>query len=107
VADRLVKEFGTIVRPRVVAAATASGPSSSASPGAGPAGPQVSVSAQAGVTGAVQRDWAVAQWAVAHCQDLHISAVRYGGQTWTAAASAKGWQPTPGMTPVLISVAVH
>jgi hypothetical protein len=108
---RLVKEFGAIVHPKPVAAAPVS---SSASPGAVAPGPQVSVSAQSGVTGSVQRDWAVAQWAVAHCQDLHISAVQYAGRVWTAAASVKGWQPAPAGTasgsssgPVLISVAVH
>ena len=98
----LLKEFGQVVSPRVVAArATAS---------AAPADPQVAVSARSGLTSSGHRDWAVAQWAVAHSQDLHIASVGYAGQLWTADDSAKGWQPAASGTSsrsVLISVAEH
>jgi len=101
VSDRLTKEFGRTVQPRTLPAgsgsatgsATGSGSASaSASPGATTSA-QLTVSTRAGLTGTVQRGWAVASWAVAHCQDLHISAVRYAGKQWTEANSTEGWQP--------------
>ena len=105
--NRLTKEFGQTVQPRMLPSGTGSGSSSgsdtgsdtgsgtaSASPGAA-TDAQVTVTTRAGLTGTAQRDWAVAAWAVAHCQDLHISAVRYAGKEWTAADSTAGWQPIP------------
>ena len=90
---RLVKEFGQAVRPSALPVPAAPG-ASSASPAA-VVQAQLSVVPRAGLTGSVQRGWAVAAWAVAHCQDLHISAVSYAGKEWTAANSTQGWQPVP------------
>jgi hypothetical protein len=98
VSDQLVKEFGTVVRPKALplpatAGGSAAGGASASASAAPETYPQLSVSMRAGLTGAAQRGWAVATWAVAHCQDLHISAVRYAGQQWSAEQSTQGWQP--------------
>ena len=92
--DRLTKEFGRAVDPRMLPLPAAGTGSASPSPGAATEA-QVAVSTRAGLTGTAQRGWAVASWAVAHCQDLHISAVSYAGKQWTAADSTEGWQPVP------------
>ena len=91
VSGQLTKEFGRAVDPVTL-------PLPSGSPSPSPSGTteaQLSVSTRAGLTGTGQRDWAVASWAVAHCQQLHISGVRYAGKQWSAADSTSGWQPVP------------
>ena len=125
VAKALTKDFGPTVRP--VAGAVAAGAVPSASSGAS-AAPSGSASGSSSASGSAaparglnlavgtprsasgkQRGWAVAQWAVAHCQQLHISAVSYAGLTWQSGrASAQGWQrvaPTASAASVLITVA--
>lgn len=102
VADRLGKEFGRTVKAGAGTAGAAdpsATPNSSASgSGAGSAsGLVLSVTTGSGAAGA-QRGWAVAQWAVAHCQELHITSVRYGGRVWRSSASVRGWEST-GATP--------
>ena len=122
--DRLQKEYGSVVTPRVLSAGSGStgstGSGDAASASAAPADPVVSVALHAGATSATQRGWSVAQWAVAHCQDLHLASVQYAGEVWTAADSTQGWQqvgsasaaPSPAgtagadPTDVLITVAV-
>ena len=92
--DRLQKEYGSVVTPRVLPARGGSaGSGDAASASAAPVDPVVSVALHAGATTAAQRGWSVAQWAVAHCQDLHLASVQYAGQVWSAADSTKGWQP--------------
>jgi len=94
VSGQLTKEFGRAVHP-----VTLPLPSGSGSPSPSPSGTaeaQLSVSTRAGLTGTGQRDWAVASWAVAHCQQLHISEVSYAGKQWSAADSTSGWQSVPG-----------
>jgi hypothetical protein len=105
VVTRLGKEFGQVAQPRLLplppvpASGSASG-SGSASASAGAATEaQLAVSTRAGLTGSTQRGWAVAAWAVAHCQDLHISAVRYAGSQWTAADSTEGWRSVAPTSP--------
>jgi hypothetical protein len=107
VSQRLVKEFGTAVRPSVLPlpadpgarSGTGTGSGSGADTASASASPtaltqaQLSVATRPGLTGAAQRGWAVASWAVAHCQDLHITSVRYAGEQWTAAQSTQGWLP--------------
>jgi hypothetical protein len=116
VAKALTKDFGPTVQP--VAGPTAAGPAPSASsgtPAASSSGTQaparglnLAVSTGQNASGK-QRGWAVAQWAVAHCQQLHISAVSYAGLTWQSGrASAQGWQrtaPAASAASVLITVA--
>ena len=113
VAKALTKDFGPTVQPVAAAAVPAapasagSGSDSSASSASAPT-PGLSLSVGTGQsTAGQQRGWAVAQWAVAHCQDLHISSVSYAGRIWRSGpASAKGWQKTTvSNTSVQITVA--
>ncbi|MEY9963254.1 hypothetical protein ABIA33_001287 [Streptacidiphilus sp. MAP12-16] len=101
VAQRLTKEFGRTATPQAVPAAASSSGSSSDSSSSSSSSSSASASPTAGLhlevtpsagSGALQQGWAVAQWAVAHCQDLHISAVQYGGKAWRSSASTQGWQ---------------
>jgi hypothetical protein len=102
VAEALTKDFGPTVQPVAAAAVPAapaspgsgSGSSGSSASSAPAQGLNLSVGTGQGAAGQ-QRGWAVAQWAVAHCQDLHISSVSYAGRIWQSGpASAKGWQRT-------------
>jgi hypothetical protein len=119
VAKALSKDFGRTVTPKAtpvtavgsgsgsgsdaVSASPSSGSSSSTAPAAGL---NLTVATGSGTAG-TQRGWAVAQWAVANCQQLHIAAVSYGGQTWRSGRdSAKGWQKSGAAGgPVRITVA--
>ncbi|MFC1417424.1 heavy metal transporter [Streptacidiphilus cavernicola] len=100
VARTLTKDFGRSVTPVAAAplpaatgSAAASGPGS-ASASAAARGLDLAVGTGGGAAGK-QLGWAVAQWAVANCQQLHITAVSYAGRTWqSGSVSAKGWQPT-------------
>jgi hypothetical protein len=38
-----------------------------------------------------ERGWVLAQWAVAHAQDLRITEVSYAGRMWQASHSGAGW----------------
>ncbi|WP_182441668.1 hypothetical protein [Streptacidiphilus sp. PB12-B1b] len=97
VSQRLAREFGSVARTKVLPLpadpAAGSPASASPSPSAAVVQAQLTVQARSGLTGSVQRGWAVASWAVAHCQDLHIASVRYAGQQWTASESTQGWLP--------------
>jgi hypothetical protein len=117
VAKALTKDFGRTVKPVATPTAAVALPSASASASTGtpasasappPQGLNLAVGTGQGTAG-TQRGWAVAQWAVAHCQDLHISAVSYAGFTWQSGrTSAKGWQhpaPDASAASVLITVA--
>jgi hypothetical protein len=74
----LSKEFGSQVTPRTAQVRTV------AVPTALPAG--------SGTTSQEQRrGWILAQWAVAHAQDLKVATVAYGNQQWNAADSGGGW----------------
>ena len=44
---------------------------------------------------AAQHGWVLAQWAVAHAQQLRIAEVDYRGRSWRAADSTKGWTADP------------
>ncbi|MEY9842823.1 hypothetical protein [Streptacidiphilus sp. EB103A] len=95
VSAKLKKEFGSTVTPRamtVAGSADAAGASSSSSSAAAdPQGLGLTVRTGSGTAGTA-RAWAVAQWAVANCQDLHITTVSYGGKVWRSSDSTKGWQ---------------
>lgn len=45
---------------------------------------------------AMRHGWVLAQWAVAHAQDLRIAEVAYAGRVWRASHSGKGWVEAPG-----------
>jgi hypothetical protein len=47
----------------------------------------------------VRQGWVVATWLVAHAQQFRISAVRYAGYRWTAAAGSRGWARTVSPAP--------
>ena len=98
VAKALTKDFGRTVQP-VAAPATVgtSGSASAAASSSASASPPARGLALAVGTGqgaaGKQRGWAVAQWAVANCQQLHITSVSYAGRTWQSGPdSVKGWQ---------------
>ncbi|WP_329463222.1 hypothetical protein [Streptomyces sp. NBC_01431] len=42
-------------------------------------------------SGREQRGWALAHWAVAQAESLHIAQVSYAGRVWSADDAAKGW----------------
>jgi hypothetical protein len=42
-----------------------------------------------------ERGWVLAQWAVAHAQDLRITEVSYAGRMWQASHSGEGWVEAP------------
>jgi len=42
-----------------------------------------------------ERGWVLAQWAVAHAQDLRIAEVSYAGRAWHASHSGEGWVKAP------------
>ena len=101
VAQRLTKEYGGTVKPQAVptAAPAASGatPSGSDAPSAAPSDASSGLVLEAAPgsgagLGSTQLGWSIAQWAVAHCQDLHISSVEFGGKAWRSSQSAQGWQ---------------
>ncbi|WP_120721554.1 hypothetical protein [Streptomyces hundungensis] len=46
--------------------------------------------------GREQRGWALANWAVAHAETLHIARVAYAGRVWSAEDSADGWTAGSG-----------
>ncbi|MEW1912237.1 hypothetical protein AB0442_27985 [Kitasatospora sp. NPDC085895] len=54
--------------------------------------PQGSASTDSGAEGQKQSGWAVAQWAVAHAQELGIGAVSYDGRVWRFDRPTDGWQ---------------
>ncbi|MFC1400915.1 MULTISPECIES: hypothetical protein [Streptacidiphilus] len=110
VSAKLKDDFGATVTPKAATAAgsaDAAGGSPSASASADSQGLGLTVGTGSGTTGTA-RGWAVAQWAVANCQDLHITSVSYGGKVWRSSDSTKGWQASgtaAGSGPVRISVA--
>ncbi|MBD0739229.1 heavy metal transporter [Streptomyces sp. CBMA29] len=79
VTARLTREFGSQLKP-----VAADEPRTVAVP-ARPAG-------GAAEGDGTRRGWELAQWAVAHAQDLKVEQVTFGGQKWAAAQSGKGWQ---------------
>lgn len=52
---------------------------------------RVTEGAAASGTGREQRGWALAHWAVAQAEALHIARVSYAGRVWSADDSADGW----------------
>ncbi|WP_052433146.1 hypothetical protein [Streptacidiphilus carbonis] len=86
VATKLKKEFGSTVTPRASVVAS----SDAAAEGLG-----LTVGTGRGSTGTA-RGWAVAQWAVANCQNLHITTVAYDGKVWRSSDSTKRWQDATG-----------
>ncbi|MDX3238304.1 heavy metal transporter [Streptomyces sp. ME03-5709C] len=97
---RLLREFGSEVKPRITA--TAAGPDGGAAreaekgvQGGEAARRTVSVpSAPAGGRaggGDSRRGWALAQWAVAHAHELKVERVSFGDREWSAKASDRGW----------------
>ncbi|WP_327288911.1 heavy metal transporter [Streptomyces sp. NBC_01198] len=83
VTTRLKREFGAQARPK-----TAGQPASTVTVPAAPAG-----GGAAGDT--ARRGWQLAEWSVAHSQDLRIATVSFGGMQWRAARSGSGWQKVP------------
>ncbi|MDX3096028.1 heavy metal transporter [Streptomyces sp. ME19-03-3] len=104
---RLIREFGSGVKPRITT--TAAGPDGGAAREAGKgvreaekgvrgreaARRTVSVpSAPAGGTaggGDRRRGWALAQWAVTHAHELQVERVSFGDREWSAKDSDQGW----------------
>ncbi|MEU9102094.1 hypothetical protein [Streptomyces sp. NPDC048361] len=56
---------------------------------------RVTEDAVASGTGKEQRGWALAHWAVAQAEALHIARVSYAGRVWSADDSADGWSAAP------------
>jgi hypothetical protein len=111
VSAKLKDEFGSTVTPRAATAAgsadAAGGSSSSPSAAADPQGLGLTVGTGSGTAGTA-RGWAVAQWAVANCQNLHITSVSYRGKVWRSSDSTKRWQSSGASAtsgPVQITVA--
>ncbi|WP_425555429.1 hypothetical protein [Kitasatospora kazusensis] len=101
VADRVRREFGRAVvaapaakadkDPRTVLAVT----------------PQAAAGTASGPDAQRQGGWAVAQWAVAHSQELGIGVVAYDGKVWSFDKPGDGWQaktPAASADQVLITV---
>jgi hypothetical protein len=82
----LSREFGSQVAPR-----TAAQVRTVAVPTALPAGSGTASQEQ-------RRGWILAQWAVAHAQDLKVATVAYGNQQWSAADSGGGWHKSDTRT---------
>ncbi|WP_441250394.1 hypothetical protein [Kitasatospora sp. McL0602] len=90
VSDRVRREFGKAVSaapaakadkdPRAVLAVT----------------PQPATGSDGGPDAQRQGGWAVAQWAVAHAQELGIGAVAYDGKVWRFEKPRDGWQAQAG-----------
>ncbi|MHA6762734.1 hypothetical protein [Streptacidiphilus sp. PAMC 29251] len=107
VANALTKDFGRTVQP-VAAAVPPTGAGSTSTSSSASNSTSHSAAAQPGLSLSVttQHGWAVAQWAVAHCQQLHISSVSYAGKSWHSGRdSAKGWQTAAPSSSVQITVA--
>jgi len=49
--------------------------------------------------GSIRQGWVVATWLVSHAQQFRITAVRYAGYRWTAAAGSRGWARTVSPAP--------
>ncbi|WP_236045997.1 heavy metal transporter [Streptacidiphilus fuscans] len=94
VSAALSKDFGHVVSTTPLGAAASSSDSSGASP-SGPTQDRLDVQLH-GSAYLAEHGWAVAQWAVAHAKDLHITGVSYAGKQWTADASDKGWVAADG-----------
>ncbi|MFI6687254.1 hypothetical protein [Streptomyces sp. NPDC050485] len=56
---------------------------------------RVADDAGASGSGREQRGWALAHWAVAQAEALHIAQVSYAGRAWRADDAAKGWTAAP------------
>lgn len=83
--DRVRREFG-----QAVSAAPSAG---NGTPGTALAlTPNQSANTDSGPAAQTQSGWAVAQWAVAHAQELGIGSVAYDGKGWRIDRSASGWQ---------------
>ncbi|MFF7632644.1 hypothetical protein ACFZB9_05760 [Kitasatospora sp. NPDC008050] len=88
------REFG-----RAVAASPATGSPAVSGTGAGQAlalAPDPAL--DTGPDAQLQSGWAVAQWSVAHAQELSIGTVAYNGKVWRIDRSSDGWQALPGAT---------
>ncbi len=105
VRQRLVREFGADVAPRTIetpadpeddaARDEAAQDAKNGARGGGPARRTVSVpSAPAGNQAhgdESRRGWELAQWAVAHAQELRVEKVSFGDRQWSAETSDRGW----------------
>ncbi|MEU9110389.1 heavy metal transporter [Streptomyces sp. NPDC048483] len=89
VREKLVREFGPEVLPRVAGAG-----------GRAAAGERrVTVPVQRDGAGAdgdrTRRGWELASWAMAHSAELRIEQISYADRMWSAADAGKGWQQRP------------
>lgn len=101
VTDRVRREFGRAVSAAPVTSTGAATPS--ADPGASAADtlaltPAPNASTDAGADAQLQSGWAVAQWSVAHAQELGIGSVAFDGKAWRVDRSADGWKALPSAT---------
>lgn len=97
VGDRVRREFGR----SVTSAVTTAGSTDAKAATSGPSlkfTPDPSASTDAGPEAQRQSGWAVAQWAVAHAQELGIGTVSYDGKTWRVDHSSDGWKALPSAT---------
>ncbi|GAB2704398.1 hypothetical protein [Kitasatospora kifunensis] len=60
--------------------------------------PDPATSSDSGPNAPLQSGWAVAQWAVAHAQELGIGTVAYNGKVWRVDHSSDGWQALASAT---------
>ncbi|WP_344443300.1 hypothetical protein [Kitasatospora nipponensis] len=96
VTDRVRREFGRAVT--TTAATGGSTDAKAAGTGALALVPDPSAGTESGADAQRQSGWAVAQWAVAHAQELGIGAVFYDGKSWRVEHSADGWKPQADAT---------
>ncbi|WP_280695401.1 hypothetical protein [Kitasatospora sp. GP82] len=69
--------------------------------------PQPSTSTDSGPDALRQSGWAVAQWSVAHAQQLGIGAVAYDGKVWRVERPSDGWKASataPSTDRVLVTL---
>ncbi len=69
--------------------------------------PQAAADAGSGADAQRQSGWAVAQWAVAHAQELGIGVVAYDGKVWSFDKPSDGWQakaPAAAADQVLVTL---
>ncbi|MEV8095013.1 hypothetical protein [Kitasatospora sp. NPDC085879] len=93
VGERVRREFGRMVS----VAAAPKGPKDARTVLA--LGPQASASTDSGPDGQRQSGWAVAQWAVAHAQELGIGAVAFDDRVWRFDHPTEGWQTKDAAAP--------
>lgn len=84
----LVRAFG----PKVLPKGTSGGRAGTGAGAEAMAWRELSVPVQTVDSGAAQRGWELAHWAVARAEELRVDEVSFGGRVWSAKESVKGWR---------------